>query len=346
MKFIKGSFVITLILFYITFINSLQAQDIHFSQLNKNPLLLNPSYAGFYTGVHRGGLSYKTQWKSMGSPYKTYSAFYDALIFRNKWKKDKFGVGIVLYSDKAGDTRMGQTIVSGTFSYTKLLTDKNAFLFGFQCGYAQNSVNLANSTWDNQFNGRFFDPNLPSNEQNYSDNYSYIDYTGGIGWCYRPNNYLKSSSGISLHHLSQPKYKFSSNTPMDLYRKLIIHNTTEIYTQNDKRSLEPSFIYTKQGTLQEFIAGCMIRLQLREKSLYTDLVNETVFSFGGYYRVADAFIFATRLNYQNFEINLSYDINTSKARNFTKSNGGFEISIIYIHPDKAIIPIKGVPKFF
>jgi len=323
----------------------LQAQDIHFSQYDKNPLLLNPALTGFYVGTHRGGINYKSQWKSMDSPYKTYSAFYDALIFRNKWKNDKFGLGVVIYSDKAGDTHMGLTKVSGSFSYKKILTEKNAFLFGFQCGYAQNSVNLNNSTWDNQFNGQVFDPNLPSNEQSYSNNFSYIDYTGGIGWCFRPNNYLKSTSGISLQHLGQPKVQFSNDTPTGLYRKLIIHNTTEIYTKNDKRSLEPGFMYSRQGKLQEFIAGCMIRLQLREKPHYTDLASETVFSFGGYYRIADAFIFATRLNYNNLELNLSYDVNTSKATNITKCMGGFEISIIYVHPDKAIIPCKGVPKF-
>ncbi len=346
MKFIEKHGWLAVLFLFVVYANNIEAQDIHFSQYSKNPLLLNPSYTGFYTGTHRGGISYKTQWKSVSTPYKTYAAFYDALIFRNKWKKDKFGLGLVLYNDKAGDTQMGLFKISGSFSYTKLLTDQNAFLFGFQCGYAKNSVDLSKSTWNNQYNGQNFDPNLPSKEQNYNRNFSYIDYSGGIGWCFRPTKYIKSSSGISLQHLSQPNVQFFKSTPSDLYRKFVIHNTTEIYTKNENCSLEPGLIFTKQGAVQEFIAGSMIRLQLREKSKYTGLVTATVFSFGGYYRMADAFIFATRLNYQNLELNLSYDINTSKARNVTKTRGGFELSLIYIHPDKAIIPIKGVPKFY
>ncbi len=338
--------ILALLLPIMMFSINIHAQDIHFSQYNKNPLLLNPAYTGFYNGAHRGGISYKTQWRSASTPFKTYSAFYDALVFREKWKRDKFGVGLVFFNDKAGDTKMGLTKVSGSFSYTKFLTESNAFLFGFQCGYAQNSIDLSGTQWDTQFDGRNYNPNLPTNEQNYPANFSYIDFTGGIGWSFRPSKLFKSSSGISLQHLSQPKVMFSEVTNSELYRKLIIHNTTEIFSDNNNRSYEPSFIYTKQGPHQEIIAGCMIRTQLQEKSRYTNLVSDTYFALGAYYRYKDALILATRLNFSNFELNLSYDVNMSSAKDITKRKGGFEISIIYVHPYKSLISTKGVPKFF
>jgi type IX secretion system PorP/SprF family membrane protein len=331
----------------ILFVSELQAQDAHFSLYSKNPLLLNPANTGFYNGDHRGGISYKNQWRNISAPYKTYSAFYDALIFREKFKKDKFGAGIVFLSDKAGDTRMGLTKVMASFSYTKLLTNQNAFLFGFQGGFAQNSIDLSKSTWDNQFDGLDYNPNLSSNEPGYKANSSYFDFAGGVGWVFRPNNYIQSSTGFSLQHLGQPKVEYSSVATSNLYRKFVVHNTTDIFLENNYRfSFEPGFLYTKQGAHQEIIAGCMVRMKYNEQSKYTNLENETTFSIGGYYRFADAIILASRFNYENFELNLSYDLNTSKAKNITKLKGGFEISLIYIHPYKTILNTKGVPKFF
>jgi type IX secretion system PorP/SprF family membrane protein len=340
---LKGN-IILIFLFLGSF--NLKAQDIHFSQFHKNPLVINPANTGFYNGNHRAGISYKTQWSSISVPYKTYAAFYDALVLRDKWKKDKFGAGIVFISDKAGDTKMGLFKALVSLSYTKLLTEQNAYLFGIQGGYAQQSVNLSNSTWDEQFNGRIYDPNLPSNELQYDASFSYVDINSGVGWVYRPGGNFQSSTGVSLHHINQPKVQYSSTPQSGLYRKIVVHNTTEIYANNENRSFEPGFIFTKQGPHKEIIAGGMVRLKLREKSLYTGLVDETSFSFGAYYRFADALIFATRLNYRNLELNLTYDFNVSRAIKITNSRGGLELSLIYIYPSKNSTTNKGVPKFF
>ena len=42
-----------LILLLLLPLTHLRAQDIHFSQVDANPLLLNPAYAGFYNGAGR-----------------------------------------------------------------------------------------------------------------------------------------------------------------------------------------------------------------------------------------------------------------------------------------------------
>jgi hypothetical protein len=63
---------------------------------------------------------------------------------------------------------------------------------------------------------------------------------------------------------------------------------------------------------------------------------ETAVSLGGFYRIKDAFIIAANMDYRNFNVGLSYDINTSKLREATNRRGGFEISIIYIF--KKLVP--------
>jgi len=62
------------------------AQDLYFSQFDKNPLILNPSNTGFFNGGNRLGVSYRTQWKNITTPYVTTSAFYDAQFLKKQPK--------------------------------------------------------------------------------------------------------------------------------------------------------------------------------------------------------------------------------------------------------------------
>jgi hypothetical protein len=57
---------------------------------------------------------------------------------------------------------------------------------------------------------------------------------------------------------------------------------------------------------------------------------ETAVSIGAFYRLKDAFILAANMDYRNFNVGFSYDVNTSKLREATNRRGGFEISVIYI----------------
>ena len=54
----------------------LLAQDIHFSQFWMSPLIQNPANAGGEEDI-RAILNYRDQWKSIGTPYKTFNASFD-----------------------------------------------------------------------------------------------------------------------------------------------------------------------------------------------------------------------------------------------------------------------------
>ena len=55
---------------------NLIAQDIHFSQVNMTPLLLNPAQAGAEASM-RGTVNYRNQWSSVTSPFVTIAAAFD-----------------------------------------------------------------------------------------------------------------------------------------------------------------------------------------------------------------------------------------------------------------------------
>ena len=65
------------------------AQDPHFSQIQYNPLYLNPAFAGVteYGKLNRVAGLYRDQWRTLPVPYSTTTASFDRLL--KKFKKGK-----------------------------------------------------------------------------------------------------------------------------------------------------------------------------------------------------------------------------------------------------------------
>jgi type IX secretion system PorP/SprF family membrane protein len=186
----KGLLAILALCFYSEYIYS---QDIHFSQINNTPLILNPSLAGYVNGDTRTILNYKEQWKSITVPYKTFAVSFDMPFFRKKWKNDYIGMGVSLFNDKAGDAKMGITQFDYSLAYSHTNKEKSKFLVGLQGGWAQRSFDITQLTWDNQYNGSSFDPNLPSNEPaSINNNFSYFDFAAGTAWDYTASKLFRS----------------------------------------------------------------------------------------------------------------------------------------------------------
>ena len=79
-----------------------KSQNIHFSQFNDAPFLLNPALTGSSQDCYlRLGINYKNQWNKT---YVTQSAFADTRVTIGDYKhKDRIGFGGMFFSDKAGD---------------------------------------------------------------------------------------------------------------------------------------------------------------------------------------------------------------------------------------------------
>jgi type IX secretion system PorP/SprF family membrane protein len=319
-----------IIFIFIVILNSftVKSQDIYFSQFDKTPLILNPANTGYFNGGHRLGVSYRSQWKNITTPFTTTSAFYDTQ-FLKKQKKDRMGLGLVFLSDKSGEVQLGLTQISLSFAYSKLLSKENLFSFGFQAGYVQRSFDYNKARWDNQYIDYTYNSNFSSGETNYNSNYSYIDYAAGMTWGFRPNDNLRTSTGIALFHLSSPKSKFIGTSKEGLYRKLVVHNKTEIFVNKSAFSYEPAISYIRQGVDQQIIAGLMIKYTEGGSSFHHNSSTPKIFSLGAYFRTENALILAARLNYGSFEFNFSYDLNNSNLANVTNSQGGYELSFIF-----------------
>jgi len=324
--------------FQLLTINSF-AQDIHFSQTYMTPLELNPANAGTEYDV-RGILNYRTQWSSVSTaPFVTMMAAYDMNFKKASSKTGYFAGGIFLFKDKAGDSKMNQTNANLAVAYHVNLDDKNTLGLGVQGGYFQRKVDLNNLKWGNQYDGFNYNAQISTGES--IGNYAVAapDFASGLTWTYRKgerymtgNNQVLIIAGLSIQHINKPKTEYQAIIDDPLYYRWVGHTTGIIGIPNTKISILPSAVFLHQGSLNEVLVGANFAYRFKEASKYTGNLKGGTIGFGAEYRLNDAFIITSYLEIANYTIGFSYDLNTSNLSNASKSNGGFEISLRYVHP--------------
>lgn len=313
------------------------AQDIHFSQFYMSPFTENPAFSGAVYGM-AAQVNYKEQWKSVGTPYKTIAASYDVSFQKKKKTKAFYAAGINFFSDKAGDSKMGTTQANLSGACHVYIDRYTKLGGGLQIGYVQRSYDPSGLQWGSQFNGMSYDATLSSHENLDQSTHAYPDVAAGLVWTYNnsagmkrvvENNDIKANVGVSLFHISQPKYSFIGSNEK-LYMKFVVHADVLLSVPYSNLGFVPGFMYFKQGPTSEIYAGSLMRFKIRQRSKYTRDKNSSAFSIGGFYRAKDAAVIAMLLEYSNYTLGMSYDINTSGLKTASAARGGFEISIRYV----------------
>lgn len=316
---------------------TVNAQDVHFSQIPMTPLVLNPAEAALGHNV-QAIINYKDQWRSVTSPYRTFNVSADFAVLR-KPGGNRLGLGVNVFSDKAGEANMGTTTGLLHLSGVVAANDMNLFSAGISGGFGQRTLQYDKLSWDNQYDGMAYDPSRPSREPSTFANHSYLDLSAGLAWFYGKNHSTLSSKdaltinvGFAAHHLNKPVYSFYGENSQRLPVKLIAHGTADIGLKNTSLILEPSYLVMIQGGHREITPGMMVKYVPHEASRYTGRVKASAFGLGGYFRVKDAFVVATRYEFSNWAIGMSYDVNVSNLKTVSNARGGFEVSLRYMSP--------------
>ena len=320
---------------------SVFGQDIHFSQYNLTPMLINPAQAGAYKNFEVIA-NYKTQWTSISpNAYKTMMFSYDGRFMQKKWKTKWLAAGFNIYRDQAGDGNMATTQATASIGYHTMLDSKNTLggcIFG---GYAQRSINYSNLTWDEQYQNGTYNSSNSSGETTLQNNnkFGYPDVGMGVLYQYSKgqmystaNDMLILHTGLALFHLNNPQYSYYSSSEK-LYTKIVGHADMIIGIKNTNFAILPGFIYTQQGPSSEIIPGCYFRYMLREESKFTGYVKGASIMIGTQLRVSDAFIPSVQLEVAEYTLGISYDMNVSGLKTATSGKGGFEISLRYGNPN-------------
>jgi type IX secretion system PorP/SprF family membrane protein len=310
----------------------LYGQDIHFSQFNETPLLMNPALTGSSKGNFRLGLNYREQWTYFTNAYKTINAFTDAKFFQDMRQKENYlGLGFFMFKDAAGDGQLGNTQVGLSGAYCKELIEKHIFSMGFNASYGNRGINISELTWDSQYENYQYDRELSSGESFYTSYQKYSDLSAGISYKYNHNRYIKFKLGSSINHINSIKYSYSNLESDILKRKLIVHGDLSYLAKSTSIELTPSFLYIRQGPLQELLYGLNMKYQIKETNQKSKFLENYV-CFGIHHRAGDSFILLAALSHKNTRVGISYDINSSPLSKASNYRGAVEISLIYHAP--------------
>ncbi|HET6245490.1 MAG: PorP/SprF family type IX secretion system membrane protein [Bacteroidetes bacterium] len=323
------------------------SQDVHFSQYQQAPLLLNPASAGFFSGSQRVILNYKNQWTGMQNPYKTMAASIDFPAFVSKEKIGNLGFGLNAYRDIAGDSKFGTTKVNLSVSGIVNIDKLNKISGGLQIGGGQLSADISNLQWGNQFTGTAFNTAIASNEQNSLSSRMYLDL--GLGVMYEfsniQNNFagrdgIRFSVGVSSFHVNQPSIEFYSFGSERLQRKYVINGTGRFDIPETRVSLVPGAIYLRQGPSSELLTSLCLRIRLTNPSQITTFLRETALTIGAGYRNNDAIIPQFAIDFSDYSFGVSYDLSSPFSTTNYGINGGLEFFIRYTNWKSALFKGK------
>ena len=332
---------IILALFLFIGILPLKAQDLHFSQFWNAPLELNPALAGIHSSDMRFFGAYKNQWASVPVGYTTFSGAFDKKWNHFNNKREQFGYGFLFHHDQAGDSEWSLLNVSGMFSYTRKIVRGVYAGIGVQAGLGQRSFELQKLSFDNQYNGEFYDPREISGETFTNTQTLFFDSHMGLNirlqkdklrpkqritdFDKRVDTRTKLDIGLGIHHLNTPSQSFYEDSDINIPIRFDIY-ALGVLKVSEKFDILGNGLLRVQSIYQEILLGTALRIHLNQKR-----TKELSLDIGVNIRLGDAAIPFVGLSYRNqWQAGLVYDINTSPFRTATSSNGGPEFTLIYL----------------
>jgi type IX secretion system PorP/SprF family membrane protein len=292
--------------------------DPHFSQYYSYPTWLNPALTGAIDGNYRVTAMYRSQWGGISNPFSTPGISADITTNKNM----SFGINIM--NQKAGNIGYSNLTGYATMAYN-----------GVRFGYQQFSIGMALGVLNRRFDVSKFQM---------GDQWSYLTglnidqqsveaglltktaataFDAGAGIVYfdgTPGKKANIYLGVSAYHLTRPTDPFFAGSSDKMPMRLTAHGGVKLSVSEDI-SVTPNVLYMRQGNAQERMIGAYTQMR----------VNETTdFLLGANYRFKDAFAPYAGVYYKNFQIGVSYDVNTSDLGKVAGNANSFEISLTLI----------------
>ena len=317
---------------------NLSAQDPHFSQFFASPLTLNPALTGKFDGVLRVAGNYRDQWPAISKAFVTSTISVDGNILRSKLPDtDSWGLGIMGMTDRTANGILTSNYLAVSTSYHKGLDEDGMHQIGvgFQGTYASKRLDGTQLKFENELalDGTWSNP---SGEvvDNASINVHFFDFNAGVlynGSTDGENNFY---FGISTYHINRPKESYSGGF-YTLNPRATIHAGGYLPIAPNAK-LHLSALHSRQAGAYETVLGGAVEL-----NVINDEDHPTNFYAGSFFRFGDALIPYVGLEYGDFRLGATYDVNVSSLKTASQSRGGIEISLIYIKqpPDGK----KGIP---
>lgn len=300
------------------------AQNLHFSQFFHSPLTANPANTGFIPEAdYRIGANYRSQWASIPVPYRTMGIWGDAQVLRGRFETGWLGLGGVILRDVAGTGNLTSTKAYASAAYHQMLGVTGLLSAGFSVGYVNKRVDVTRFTYDNQWNGKFFDRSILSGESFLNTNIGYLDLQAGLNYAWFPTDDIYVHGGLSVMQVNRPSETFfapnpNANTYLDSRYTVFADASIKL---SDRWILSPGGYYQQQSGASELTAGMHLDHNLSGN-------GEHQFSLGLYYRNGDAFIPVVGYTWRNVRFMFSYDATVSSLGDYINRQGATEMALM------------------
>ena len=295
--------------------------DPHFSQYYMHPLWLNPALTGAINGDYRVAAINRNQWSSITNAFSTQGLMADLKTDKN------INLGLSLLQQNAGDAGYKYFNGLASISYSGIKFGKEGLkilTFGMSAGLVNRRFDFTNGQWGDQYTP-FLGYDI-SKTSAYSrtgkKSVSTLDLSAGIAYYDGdPEKKINFFGGFSAAHLNQAKDLFIDTTinngkvPM----RFTLHGGARILL-SDRASVVPNALIMKEAGTTEMMLGGYLQLAATDDFDFMGGLN---------YRFNDAFYPYLGVNFNNFIIGLSYDLNTSTLGSGAKGSSSYEFSLMY-----------------
>lgn len=309
---------------------NLSAQDMHLSQFWRAETALNPGAVGMSGDSYRFHLHQRTQWAKLASkPFLTE-------VFSFDMPYDRFGIGATIVNNTMGAGNLNEFHFLPAISFQ--ITENNDIhhlCAGVQPGFIYKSINISNLLFDSQYNDVTgeYDANLP-NEENFIKNREMLFDLGFGAYYYtrHPLDAFKGKTafsgiipvygGFSAFHLTQPKEKYFGSG--NVQHRRWVGYAGAMYKFHQDFGVEGNVLYMRQAKNNDLSMGLLVHYHLKQGT------DHYFINAGAHYRWKDAVIPQIGFSWREFNVGLSYDINVSSLKTYSRGRGGFEIAITYL----------------
>jgi type IX secretion system PorP/SprF family membrane protein len=309
------------------------AQDIHFSQFFNAPMALGPGSIGVFDGDHRMHGIFRQQWRAVTTPYRTFGLGGDTRSFAGV---EKLAMSAWVFNDRAGDSRLNQFHMSLGASWTERLgTDGHqSITFGVQGGFTSLSLDPGGMSFDTQYNGFFYDPDLATGENFDRQGLMHPDVHAGIVFRHAPAPRQQIQAGFNLFNITRPQIGFLLTPAAPLDRRASAHVIAQ-FPIGATLDVLPMARYMAQGTFNELALGANLRHIMLDRYGLLRAVQ-----LGLHYRAADAGYVFAGLEYDDWTFGISYDLNVSDLVPASRHRGAIEFSAIRIFRTRPAVPVR------
>jgi type IX secretion system PorP/SprF family membrane protein len=195
---------------------------------------------------------------------------------------------------------------------------------GFNVGWVSKSIQFDKLTFPDQFNGHFFDGNLPTGSVLTNNSVNYPDIQIGLNYSYFATDEIYLSAGYSMSNVTKPKASFLGD---DINGRLDHKHTCfldGIIKTGRSLLIKPSLLYANQAGADVWNAGALAEIKFGKEKTGS-------ITGGLFWRNKDAIIPAIGIQIKRISIHFSYDITQSDLRNYNNGAGANEFSLMNLN---------------